>query len=238
MKYRYDLHLHSALSPCGDGDMTPNNILNMALLNGLQAVALTDHNSCKNCPAFLEAARDMPLLALPGMELTTSEEVHVVCLFPSLPPAMEFDAYVHDRLPPVENRPDIFGEQLILNSRDEVIGHEPLLLINASSVSIEEVYGLVRGFGGTAFPAHVDKSSTSVLSNLGYFAPEWGFSHCEVADPSHLDQLRREHPLTQKMKILHDSDAHYLWDISDGTHWVECDDLPAWLGLPASDAAL
>ncbi|MCI5801645.1 MAG: PHP domain-containing protein [Oscillospiraceae bacterium] len=231
MKYRYDLHLHSALSPCGDGDMTPNNILNMAVLNGLQAAALTDHNSCKNCPAFLEAARDKPLLALPGMELTTSEEVHVVCLFPALGPAMAFDAYVHDRLPPIENRPDIFGRQIILNALDEETGEEPLLLLNATSISIEEVHSLVAGFGGVAFPAHVDKSSTSVLSNLGYFAPEWGFSLCEVADPSHLNQLRREHPLLEGMKILHDSDAHYLWDISGGEHWVECDDFLAWLGL-------
>ncbi|MDD2955730.1 MAG: PHP domain-containing protein [Oscillospiraceae bacterium] len=236
MKIHYDLHLHSALSPCGDLDMTPNNILNMAALNGLDAVALTDHNSCKNCPAFLEAARGMPLLALPGMELTTSEEVHVVCLFPSLEPAMAFDTYVHDRLPPVENRPDIFGEQQILDAADRVTGSEALLLINATSISIEEVSGLVRGMGGVAFPAHVDKSSTSVLSNLGYFAPEWGFSFCEIADPTHVEALRRDHPLTREMKLLHNSDAHYLWDISGGEHWVECNSFLDYLGFSSAKA--
>ena len=105
MKVRYDLHIHSCLSPCGDRDMTPNNIVNMALLAGLDMIALTDHNSCKNCPAFLRVAEQAGLVALPGMELCTAEECHVVCLFPTLDAAMAFDAMVETTLPPEENRP-------------------------------------------------------------------------------------------------------------------------------------
>ena len=87
----YDLHIHSCLSPCGSEDMTPYNIAAMAALKGLDVIAVTDHNSCKNCPAVLAAAKEYGVLALPGMELTTSEEVHAVCLFETLDAAMAFD---------------------------------------------------------------------------------------------------------------------------------------------------
>ena len=124
MKLSYDLHIHSCLSPCGDNDMTPNNIVNMAILNGLVVIALTDHNSCKNCPAFLEAAQRSGILAIPGMELCTSEEIHVVCLFPELRQAMAFDREVYQYVPPIQNDPRIFGEQLILDGEDRQIGQE------------------------------------------------------------------------------------------------------------------
>lgn len=98
----YDLHIHSCLSPCGSDDMTPYNIAGMAALKGLDVIAVTDHNSCKNCPAVLAAAKEYGILAVPGMEINTSEEVHAVCLFKSLEKAMEFDAYVYGRLLPVK----------------------------------------------------------------------------------------------------------------------------------------
>ena len=150
----YDLHIHSCLSPCGDQDMTPNNIVNMALLKELELIALTDHNSCKNCPAIMKAAAGTGLVVLPGMELTTAEEAHVVCLFPALDNAMAFDAFVHERLAPVKNAPDIFGEQLILDKNDDPIGHEDLLLVNATSISIDEAPAAVAQFCGLCFPAH------------------------------------------------------------------------------------
>lgn len=106
--------------------MTVNNMLNMAVLGGIQVMAITDHNSCKNCPAAVEVAKELPIDLIPGMELCTSEEVHVICLFGQLEQAMAFDAYVHDHLPPVKNRPEIFGEQRILNAADEIIGYEPV----------------------------------------------------------------------------------------------------------------
>ena len=114
MNLYYDLHIHSCLSPCGDQDMTPANIAGMAAIKGLDVIAVTDHNSCKNCPAVLAAAREYGVLAIPGMEICTQEEVHAVCLFSELEAAMDFDDYVYQRLLPVENRPDIFGKQEII----------------------------------------------------------------------------------------------------------------------------
>ena len=111
VKLSYDLHLHSCLSPCGDDDMLPSNIVGMAALKGLDVIAITDHNSCKNCPAVIKLAEAYGVIAIPGMEICTSEEVHVLCLFSTLEKAMAFDEYVHVRIPPFPNDEIIFGKQ-------------------------------------------------------------------------------------------------------------------------------
>ena len=118
MAFSYDFHIHSCLSPCGDDDMTPANIAGMASVKGLSVIAVTDHNSCKNCPAVLKAAEDCGITAIAGMELCTAEEVHVVCLFKSLEAALDFDSYVHRHIMPIKNRPDIFGRQQIMDEND------------------------------------------------------------------------------------------------------------------------
>ena len=128
-KYYYDLHIHSCLSPCGDNDSTPNNIAGMASLCGLNIVALTDHNTCKNCPAFFAAAKKYGIIPIAGMELTTAEDIHVVCLFEELSDAMRFDEFVESRRLLIKNRKDIFGNQLILDGDDEVVGEHIVEII-------------------------------------------------------------------------------------------------------------
>ena len=203
--------------------MTPNNILNMSLLKELDLIALTDHNSCKNCPALMKAAEGTPLTVLPGMELTTAEEIHVVCLFPVLDAAMAFDAYVHDRLADVENDPSIFGEQQILDAQDNPIGIESKLLVNATSIEISELPGLVRQYGGLCYPAHIDRSSYSVLSNLGFIPPECGFRTLEVHDPGAFFADGANANLKEEYYIITSSDAHYLQDISEREHCIHLD---------------
>lgn len=107
MTVTYDLHIHSCLSPCGDEDMTPGNIVGMAMLKGLDVIAITDHNSCKNCQVAMKAGDEYGVLVIPGMELTTMEEVHVVCLFETWEEAMEFDGFVYDSLMNIQNEEDI-----------------------------------------------------------------------------------------------------------------------------------
>lgn len=216
----YDLHIHSCLSPCGDMDMTPNNILNMALLKELDLIALTDHNSCKNCPALMRAAEGSGLVVLPGMELTTSEEVHVVCLFPALGNAMDFDRYVHDRLPDLDNRPEIFGEQQLLGWQDEPAGVEKKLLINATTIEISALPALVRAYGGFCYPAHIDRSSNSVLSNLGFIPPECGFRTLEVAKPEEFFANGKNQAYKEGYTVVTSSDAHYLENISEREHCI------------------
>lgn len=211
----YDLHIHSCLSPCGDDDMTPANIAGMAAVKGLDVIAVTDHNSCKNCPAVLAAAQEYGILAIPGMEINTSEEVHAVCLFEELKAAMDFDAYVYERLMAFPNKEEIFGRQLIYNKEDEICGTVPNLLINATDISFEGLWELVRGFGGVMFPAHVDKTANSLIANLGFIPPDSKFVTAEVKDLGKLHRVRKENPYLEGCRIISDSDAHYLEDIHE-----------------------
>lgn len=195
--------------------MTPANIAGMAALKGLEAVALTDHNSCKNCPAFLAMAEEYGLLAVPGMEINTSEEVHAVCLFPELQAAMEFDRYVYDRLMKFPNNEAIFGKQQIYNAQDEICGIEPNLLINATDISFDGLWELVRSYDGVMFPAHVDKTANSLIANLGFIPPDSRFQTAEVKDLKKLHQLKKDHPYLNGCRIISNSDAHYLEHINE-----------------------
>lgn len=211
----YDLHIHSCLSPCGDDDMTPGNIVGMASIKGLDVIAVTDHNSCKNCPAVLRLAEKFGVLAIPGMEINTSEEVHAVCLFAGLEQAMDFDAYVHERLMPFPNKEEIFGRQQICDENDEIVGTEKLLLIGSTDISFSDLWGLVCAYDGVMFPAHIDRSSNSLISNLGFVPPDSRFAVAELKDPGCLYSLRRDNPYLKNCRILCNSDAHYLEHINE-----------------------
>jgi hypothetical protein len=224
MRLRYDLHLHSCLSPCGDAEMSPYNLVNLAKLLDLDIVALTDHNTAGNCRSALRAGEEAGIVVVPGMELTTSEEVHVVCLFRDCAGAEAFGEYVRGSLPPIPNRPDIFGEQLLMDSREGVLGSEEILLIGASGISIERVRGLCAGYGGVCFPAHIDRSSYSILSNLGSLVPELGFRCAEVSRAGDARQFISQHPALGEMRVLRSSDAHCLHDMCEALDTL---DLPA-----------
>jgi len=214
-KLSYDFHIHSCLSPCGDNEMTVNNIVNMALLKGLDIIALTDHNSSKNCPAFLNAAKRAGIKAVPGMELTTMEEVHVICLFKSLDNAMAFDTYVYGLLPEIKNRPEIYGEQILINDQDREIGRVDKLLVNASAISFYDLSEIMEKFGGIYFPAHIDRPAFSLLSNLGFLPPECKLHAVEISDIMKYESVLMKNPGLSGIPILINSDAHYLWDISE-----------------------
>lgn len=224
-KYYYDLHIHSCLSPCGDDDSTPNNIAGMGVLNGLNIMALTDHNTTKNCPAFFAAAKRNGIIPIAGMELTTAEDIHVVCLFEELSQAMSFNELVEQRRVLIKNRTDIFGNQLICDDNDEVIGHEDNLLPNATTISIDESLELVEQFGGIAYPAHIDREANGILATLGFFPPEPKFKCVEFHSPEKADELIKLHGIQDK-KVIVSSDAHYLWDIKEHKEYFEIDDEP------------
>lgn len=215
MARHYDFHIHSCLSPCGDNDMTPNNICNMAMLSGLDVIALTDHNSCLNCPAVMKAGREIGLTVIPGMELCTCEEVHIVCLFSSLEGALSFSDRVRSSMPDIKNRPEIFGEQLIMNEKDEVTGSEEKLLTLACSIGCSEAVQTVREYGGICYPAHVDRSSYSVISNLGLISEDMGFSAFEISDSGDLNTLTAKYSVLGNMLCMRGSDAHYLENMSE-----------------------
>lgn len=210
MKYTYDFHVHSCLSPCGDDEMTPGNILQLAQLVECDILALTDHNTCQNAPALMAAAADTDLLLIPGMELCTSEEAHIVCLFETLEGAMAFDQYVYANMPHVKNRPEIFGEQRIFDSEDRQIGTQEHLLLVASFISASDVVALTAEYGGIAFPAHIDRDSFSLLTVLGVIPPEANFRAVELSAACDKALFLEKNPALKEMKILRNSDAHYL----------------------------
>ncbi len=223
MKLSYDLHIHSCLSPCGDEDMLPSNIVGMAALKELDVIAVTDHNSCGNCPAVMKLAEAYGIIAIPGMELTTEEEVHVLCLFPELDNAMEFDRHVHECMMPFPNNEEIFGRQLFVDENDKILAKEPYLLINATSIDFDSVYNLVTKYGGIMIPAHVDKSSTSLISNLGFIPPDSRFTCAELKHTGFMDKTLEAHPYLKQCNIIHSSDAHYLEHIHEPEFFIETD---------------
>ena len=225
MRAYYDLHIHSCLSPCADNDMTPNNIVNMAKLANLTMIALTDHNSTKNCKAAVEIGKKVGVLVIPGMELCTIEEVHVVCLFPTIEKAETFEAALSKKRIRVKNRPEIFGDQIIMDEFDREIGREEFLLINAINISIGEVTRLVKEYAGAAFPAHIDKGSYSVLSSLGEIPPEAEFKTVEIFRKQNVEKLLKEHKNLSEMNILFNSDAHTLGQIGEKEASVFLDEI-------------
>ena len=224
-RYFYDLHLHSCLSPCADDDMTPSNIAGMASLCGLQLIALTDHNTCGNCGALLQACRQYGIVGVPGMELTTAEEIHLVCLFPGLVQAEEFERQVREHRLPIRNKPEIFGNQLFVDVDDNVVGEEPNLLIPATTLSLEEGTALALSCGGAAFPAHIDRPSNGIIGILGDLPERPFFSTVELNDRENREEYREKYGL-QDRRMLCSSDAHHLWDIRDAANSIELDDEP------------
>lgn len=222
MRLAFDLHMHSSLSPCGGEDNTPANLAGMCALAGLDVVALTDHNTCGNCRSFCEAAARHGLLALAGMELTTAEEVHLVCLFPDLDRAEAFSQLVRSTLPPVPNRPAIFGDQPLMDSRDGVVGEETAFLSGASSIGVYEAADLVASYGGFAYPAHIDRPSFSLLSNLGTWDPELGFTLAELSLNGPEEFADR--PDLKGVRFIRDCDAHDLSQIPDAYQWMEVEE--------------
>ena len=229
MEYFADLHIHSCLSPCGDNDMTPCNICGMARLKGLDIIAVTDHNAAGNLPAVSEVCGALGLLLVPGMEITTREEVHLLGYFPTVEAAVAFGELVRAHLPPKKNKPSFFGEQLIMNSDDEVIAHEDALLIGATDFSLSEASRQVVLFGGVPVPAHINRGSHGLLVSLGMMPPEPRYPTVEVW---------RSLPCDEKAVIgrhvLHSSDAHYLGAIQEREHALKLksasvEELLAWM---------
>ena len=225
MRVYYDLHIHSCLSPCGSEDMTPNNLVNMAALAGLQVIAVADHNTTKNVPAAMKVGESVGVLVVPAMELTTKEDIHVLCLLPSLEQAELFRQYVYERLPQRKNRPKAFGNQYVMDENDELVEEEPQLLAFGSSIGIYEVKDLLPQFGGIAIPAHIDRASYSLLGVMGLIDKEMGFSLYETTRDCDTDALQENYDFSGH--FIANSDAHDLIAIADAERTLEIRELTA-----------
>ena len=216
MKYAVDLHIHSCLSPCGDELMTPNNIVNMAYIKGLDMIAVADHNTARHLPAIEKVAKAVGVGLLPAMEITTAEEVHLLAYFRTVEKALEFSDAIYPHLPPIKNKPAIFGEQLELDEDDEPVRSEGKLLISALDLSIDELTGMILDAGALAVPAHINRGSNGLLQALGFMPTGARFSALEVSIGMPLP-----HKGMPDLIHLHSSDAHYLENMFERQEFID-----------------
>ncbi len=223
MKLYYDFHIHTALSPCGNEDMSPDNIINMSLLKGLDVIAITDHNTILNCSPCIEAAQNKEILVIPGIEIQTKEEVHLVCLFKSLKTARDFYE-ITKQIPGVKNNTDFFGKQYIFDKNSNIVGEEDNLLITSIDMTINQVFSEVEDLSGVVIPAHVDKKNYSIISNLGFLPMDIDIKNIEISTKCDINKFLSENGYLRKYRIIKNSDAHYLGEISERVNYIELED--------------
>jgi len=217
----YDLHIHSALSPCCDNDMTPNDIVGMAVLNNLDLIAVTDHNSFSNVKAVIKAAQDKELIVLPGIEVATVEEVHVICLFSEPEEALSFENELIPFFSSLPNRTDIFGSQFLYDENDNIAGEVDRMLLAPASISFDDLHTLTNKYNGAFIPAHIDRDSFSVISNLGFLPPHLDINTVEISQRGiEKGYAKKNENMLSGKKIVFSSDAHQLWSINDKIHFM------------------
>ncbi|HEY67730.1 MAG: histidinol phosphatase [Chloroflexi bacterium] len=205
-----DLHIHTCLSPCAELEMLPELIVARAQELGLQIIAVTDHNSAENVAAVVNAARDTSITVLPGMEVQTREEVHLLTLFDTLEQVASWQAQVYANLPPLKNDEALFGEQLILDANGEPAGYLDRLLLTSTFFSVEDVVQRVRDLGGLCIPAHVDRPMYSIIANLGFIPPELDVVGVEISANIGPIEARERFPQLVHYGLVADGDAHRL----------------------------
>ena len=218
MRLKYDLHIHTALSPCALNDMTPNNIVNMAVLNELDVISITDHNSCKNIASVIKAAEGKSIRVIPGIEVETREEIHVLCYFSESDNVYNMQSIIYNNLPELKNKPKIFGEQYIFDEFDNIIGVEDKFLLTATKLSINEVFNKVTELGGIMIPAHIDRPSYSIISNLGMIPQDLLVTVLEVS--RHAD-LKKYKEMYSNYLVTQSSDSHELGYIGINENFLE-----------------
>lgn len=224
IKAAADLHIHSCLSPCASGEMTPNNIVRMASLKGLDIIAVCDHNHTGNLQAVSRVADELGILLLPGMELETSEEIHLLCYFSSLEAIHRMQSALYEYYQNIPNREDIFGAQWILDEKDEPVKKIDFLLSASTKLDLYQAVAMVREMGGIAIPAHVDRQSYSILSNLGAIPEDLSFHTLELSRYTTRDAFLAENPEYGRKQFITGSDAHDLVMILEREFFVELEE--------------
>jgi hypothetical protein len=208
--YRAELHIHTVLSPCAEVEMIPPLILLEAQDRGINLIAVTDHNASANVEAVQKAAANSGVTVLPGMEVQSQEEVHVLCLFDTLEQMVIWQRCIDMRLPPLKNNPDFFGEQFVVDETGDFIRHEPRLLLTSTDLSIEEIFLEVNRLGGLAIPAHVDRKAFGLVEILGFVPADLHIEALEISRHLQPDDTYRIFPQLQGYPLIQSGDAHRL----------------------------
>ncbi|NMC94074.1 MAG: PHP domain-containing protein [Syntrophorhabdus sp.] len=210
--YSCDLHIHSTLSPCGSLEMSPNNIIAKAKEVGLHLISVTDHNMVENSLPTYTIGKKFGITVLFGMEVQTSEEIHLLAFFDNYDLAHTFQDKIYNLLPDIQNDAEYFGDQVVVDEENEIIRFETRLLLNSAQISITDATKWIKDHGGLAIPSHIDSPTFSIISQLGYIPDDLPFDALEVRNKEKIIDLL---PLIMKKDIpfVSFSDAHYLKDI-------------------------
>jgi PHP family Zn ribbon phosphoesterase len=207
-RIRADLHIHTCLSPCGELAMSPRAVVERARAAGLDLIAVTDHNTTENAAAVIEAARGTELAVLPGIELTTAEEVHILGLFDPVADLGPFQAAVYRNLPDVPSKKKFVKDQVLVDAQDYVTGFSPRCLFGATLFSVHDAVDLIHGHGGLAIACHVDRESFSIVSQLGFIPPGLGLDAVEVSPRLTVAEARKALGPFDPLAMVRFSDAH------------------------------
>lgn len=214
--FRSELHVHTVLSPCADVEMIPPLIVQTALEKGIHLMAVTDHNASANARAVMEAASGTELSILPGMELQTKEEVHLLCLFDTPEQVENWQIIVDAALPEIPNNKDFFGEQFIVDATGNFLRREERLLLNSANLTLEEASAKVNALGGLAIPAHVDRKANGLIEILGLIPP--GFAALEISRRISPEAARQKFPQLRGQTLIQNGDVHQLDGFLAATH--------------------
>lgn len=217
--YRAELHVHTVVSPCAAVEMIPPLIVREALDSGINLIAITDHNSGANAGAVKKAAVGSELAVLPGMELQTREEVHLLCLFDTLDQLEAWQTIVDARLPPFENNIEFFGEQFVVDETGDFVRREQRLLLTSANITLEDAVTTVTGLGGLAIPAHVNRPAFSLIANLGFVPTSVTFEALEISRHLTPDEARHKFPQLEDYPLIQNGDVHFLHEFLGATRF-------------------
>jgi 3',5'-nucleoside bisphosphate phosphatase len=209
--FRAELHVHTVLSPCAEVEMIPPLIIQEAIDRGINVIAITDHNATANINAVIKAASGSGISVLSGMELQTREEVHVLCLFDTLEQALALQTIVDATMPGLQNNPDYFGEQFIVDETGDFIRREDSLLLTSSSMTLKQACEAVGNLGGLLIPAHVNRKAFGLLPTLGFIPEELSCNDVmEISRHITPEKVIMEYPQLKGKKIIQSGDVHRL----------------------------
>ena len=211
--FRADLHIHTVLSPCGDLEMSPVNIVSEASRKGLDIIGITDHNSTRHCDLITRLAAEKGIFVMQGAEITTKEEVHCLAFFENTDALIMFQEFLDRNLPVIMNDPAKFGNQVQVDENDIIVYEEKKLLINAISKSMEEIESFVHSMDGLFIPAHINRTKNSIYGQLGFLPMNLKADALEISKSSSPEQFAEIHPEIDVFPIIKNSDAHYPEDI-------------------------
>lgn len=218
--YRSDLHVHTVLSPCAEIEMIPPLIVEAAINKGINLIAITDHNANYNIEAVQKAAIGTNLTVLPGMELQTREEVHILCLFDQMDQVNELQRLVNDKLPKRKNKPDFFGEQLVVDQTGDFIRREDQLLITSANLSITETYNFVNKLGGIIIPAHINRKANGLIENLGFVPDDIPVIALEISRHITPKIAVEKFPQIAGYPLIQSGDVHRLEEFIGTTYFI------------------